>query len=133
MSLKPKGLDFDLKKSVVKTELETVQVNTKGVNELIEALTALILLAEVTEDVLEDGKISLADLGAGTKLLINANVIIQGIKGISEVPEELLNLDDEELNQVMLALEKAELKSISIEKLKLIVTGLYNLKVGFFG
>jgi len=131
--LNPKGIDLKLAKTDIKAELKTVNVDLVGINEFVEALTALLLLAEVTEDVMADGKISLADLGSGVKLLTNANVLIEGFKGISEIPAELADINDEELKQVEAVIAKSELKTISADRLKLIIDGLYKLKVGIFG
>ena len=68
-----------------------------GIKEIKELLEGLKLLGVVGAEVMADGQINSSDIGAITKLLTNAGVLVEAVKGIKEIPAELKDLDQSEL------------------------------------
>lgn len=72
-------------------------METKGIKETLELLDGLKLIAGTVDEVLEDGKINLADLPKLLPLLTQVKVLVESVKGIDGVIGEVKDLDESEI------------------------------------
>lgn len=72
----------------------------KGIKESLEVVKGLELVGVTVAEVMADGKVNSQDLDSGLKLITNANVLVEAVKGIGEVDDEFKELDEAELIQL---------------------------------
>lgn len=72
-------------------------MNEHGIDETLETLEALQLVLVGLAKVFKDGKIDLKDLLVAVDLLKQINVVIDGIKGIKNIPAEIKDLQKDEI------------------------------------
>lgn len=65
----------------------------KGVKELLEAIKACEDIIEAVKMVMKDGKIDMSDLAVLKDLAAKQAEILDGVKGLGEIPAEVKDLD----------------------------------------
>lgn len=71
-----------------------------GIKECKELLEMLRVLAVAGKKVSADGKVNSDDLLALVDLLKNVGVLVEGVKGLNQVPAELKDLHEDELKEL---------------------------------
>lgn len=79
----------------------------KGIKELQELIAAVKELAILGKLVMKDGKVDLNDLALLGKLLEKQAAIVDGFTGLSELQDELKNINLDEALEVVTALVNA--------------------------
>lgn len=67
------------------------------IKEIKEAIKGIELLACTGAKIMSDGKIDTSDFGSIINLLTQAGILVEAIKGIKEIPEEIKDIDQAEL------------------------------------
>lgn len=68
-----------------------------GIKESLELLEGLKDLVLAGKKVIADGKVSVSDLNVVVDLFHELNVLVDAVKGVSQIPAEVKDLDSEEL------------------------------------
>jgi hypothetical protein len=76
----------------------------RGVKELMELIAGLKELILVGKSVMKDGKVDLSDIGALSVLLAKQSELVAAFQGLSEIDDEVKDLDLAEAQEVILAL-----------------------------
>ena len=87
----------------------------KGLKESLELIKALELVGVKGVEIAKGG-LGAEDIPAAIELLKEVNVLIEGVKGVGEIGEEMKDLEQEELIQLGLALFGAYKKIASAAK-----------------
>jgi len=80
---------------------ETKMAEKKGIDSIMQLLSAVELLVKTAKTVLADGKVSLADLPAAIALLEQVQTLVKAVEGIKEIVDEGKDLDAAEIVQVV--------------------------------
>lgn len=78
-------------------------MSIKETKELFEGLSEV---AKVAKAVQKDGKVDFTDLSHVIDLAKKSSVLVEAVKGIDKVPEEIKNLSKEELLEVVMLVYK---------------------------
>ena len=73
----------------------------EGIEQTMQALEGIAVVAKAVREVTRDGKVNTADLPQLFTLLNNAGVIFEGIKGADKIDDEIKDLDGEEAKQLV--------------------------------
>lgn len=79
----------------------------KDLKQTKELFEGLKLVAVAAKKISKDGKVDLSDVGAVIDLAKESSILIDAVKDIKEVPEELKDLEKEELLELIMAVYKA--------------------------
>lgn len=71
-----------------------------GINQTLQLLDGLKVLAVAGKDVAKDGKISIEDLNVLFGVFKDLNKLIEAVKGVNELPSEFKDLDGAEVMQL---------------------------------
>lgn len=91
-----------------------------GIKESLEILAAIELLGVSGIEIAKDG-INADDISKALDLIKNSDVLVEGVKGINLVDEEIKDLEQEELIQLGLAAFGMIKKIISATKKEAVV------------
>lgn len=113
-----KGIDSTEKESLINRaknyKMEKIVMGTIGVEQTKDAIVAIAAFVNAMSYALEDGKITLTDL----PLLLNpAMKLPAALTGIGEIPNELSELDDNEMNELLVVVATELDLSVGIEEL----------------
>jgi len=129
-SLEPKGYDLDhlisvferfkkdLKEGKIKLEEKHMAYTNKETVEVFVFLAKFASVVKLAVD--DDGKITLSD---APKFISIIFPLIDAITNIQEVPKEILDLDEAEINALIEAV-KPELNNLNINDVKAVESGL---------
>ena len=85
-----------------------------GVNELKDVVVFVAKVGNVTEKVMEDGKVDMKDAYAASGLILPA---ISAARGAQDIPAEISDLDEAEKNELLAAFKvECDLKNDNIER-----------------
>lgn len=79
----------------------------KDIKETKELFAGLALIAKAAKKIAEDGKVSLLDASHVIDLAKESAVLVAAVKDIKEVPEELKDLEKEELLDLIMVVYKS--------------------------
>jgi len=99
---------------------ESLKVET-GVKETLEVLVSAEKMVALVADILSDGKLNLGDLQILATHLRDIDTHVQAVKGISQVDDEIKNLDAAETMLIVAAAYKIAKAVASIKVKKGIV------------
>lgn len=73
----------------------------EGIEQTLQALESIAVVAKAVRETVRDGKVNTSDLPVLVNLLSNAGVIFEGVKGADKIDDELKDLDGEEAKQIV--------------------------------
>lgn len=79
-------------------------MESKSVKEILELIAAIKEVAMFGDAIFKDGKVSIADLPQLMKLVDKQAVLLEGFKGVKEIPAEVKDLSIEEVQEIAGAL-----------------------------
>lgn len=77
-----------------------------SIKETKELFEGLALVAKGAKDIAKDGKVDFSDLSIAVDLVKNSNVLVEAVKGVDQIPEELKDLSQEELLEIIMIVYK---------------------------
>lgn len=78
-----------------------MEQQNKGIVELSQMLDGLAVIAIAAKKVMADGKVDLKDLSVAMNLVSDSTVLLEAIKGASEIPAEVKDLSMEEIQMIV--------------------------------